>query len=386
MKFRLMAAVSLAVGLLISACSQAPVQGGLEAQFGTAGNDEVGIVAVNSAHPYVYLTGTKNSVCCNGDRTWFLRRYNRDGRLAWEYAPDALKHKNVVGMGTDARGNVYFAFAEDSLSGLVSPNYLYKFDKNKRLLWRVDLSGSEVISPDALTVDAAGNVYMSLTAYRFDEGNAEYTPDSLRLRKYAPNGRKLWGRALKVTSDTNYLGIYSALALSEKALYIASDLNGASLLSYDLKGAPVFDRVIEPLPNNVAVGGTSIYVSDVNRYNISSAITTYNELGTRVKRKVFANAYFYGLSADGDRNAYVIGGNSTGSFIRKYTSASSLAWTYQPNFPLATRTGIRDVAVRTKSEIYVVGSTDGKVNGVNKGGTDAFLLRLNARGQKVWER
>jgi hypothetical protein len=36
--------------------------------------------------------------------------------------------------------------------------------------------------------------------------------------------------------------------------------------------------------------------------------------------------------------------------------------------------------------IYVVGTTDGLVNGSNQGGLDAFLLRLNAQGNRVWSR
>ena len=45
-----------------------------------------------------------------------------------------------------------------------------------------------------------------------------------------------------------------------------------------------------------------------------------------------------------------------------------------------------DIATFDGSSIYIVGSTSGKVNGKNFGRRDAYLVRLNAQGQKVWER
>ncbi len=70
--------------------------------------------------------------------------------------------------------------------------------------------------------------------------------------------------------------------------------------------------------------------------------------------------------------------------VRKYTPSGGVAYDRRFISPTTEASGF-GVAAASSSELYVVGSTDGTVNGKTRGGREAFLMRLNAQGQKVWE-
>jgi len=93
---------------------------------------------------------------------------------------------------------------------------------------------------------------------------------------------------------------------------------------------------------------------------------------------VAGSVYLVGLT-DPERD------DTTDLFARKYTPSGSVAWTYQAHLPRTYETAY-GVSARSREEVYVSGATDGKVNGENYGGEDAFLLRLDGQGRKVWSR
>lgn len=97
-----------------------------------------------------------------------------------------------------------------------------------------------------------------------------------------------------------------------------------------------------------------------------------------------------GLSADASGNAYLTGETTDTNlnkdlFARKYTPSGGVAWTYKPVL-LGSQEVANDVSAADSSKVYLVGTTNGKVNGTNKGGNDAFLIRLNGQGGKAWSR
>jgi hypothetical protein len=146
------------LALLVSACSQpADVQvPRVMPQFGTAADDSATSVATHSAHPHVFVAGTTGTA---GDKA-FIRRYNRDGSLAWERLSASRGTRTEVGgVGTDVAGNAYIAYADLTV-------VLSKLNKNGGLLWRKQLSEANTsyqrTSLDALTTDSAGNSYVAL--------------------------------------------------------------------------------------------------------------------------------------------------------------------------------------------------------------------------------
>lgn len=88
------------------------------------------------------------------------------------------------------------------------------------------------------------------------------------------------------------------------------------------------------------------------------------------------------MTEGGDAGA---GNTDANILVRKYTPSGGVAYNRRFTDSATDAFGL-GVAAASSSELYIVGSTDGKVNGKNNGGEDAFLLRLNGQGQKVWER
>lgn len=72
-------------------------------------------------------------------------------------------------------------------------------------------------------------------------------------------------------------------------------------------------------------------------------------------------------------------------FGRKYTPSGSVVWTYTPNLQ-GTQEIAFDVSAADSGKVYLVDHTTGKVNGINRGQEDAFLLRLDTTGKRVWSR
>ena len=156
----------------------------------------------------------------------------------------------------------------------------------------------------------------------------------------------------------------------------------------------------------MAVGGSSIYVAygdegssgvpiNVKRYSTSGKLLLKRTLTTGAKDYTGVR----GIGADNAGNLYLAGFISSENpkstnpydpyednvFVNKYSTSLRALWTYSPKL-LESNEVAFDVSSRTPDEIYAVGRSNGKINGRNNGGDDAFLLRLSGKGQKVWER
>lgn len=402
MNFRPLILAASALALFISACSQVPTN--LDApvlapQFGTAGTDAATVVASRASHSYIYVGGESFGTRSNREEDdIFLRRYNRDGSLAWERRSG--QQGQVSGrqnVGTDATGNAYIAWRTRTpfpQSPTEARPYLSKLNPAGRLLWRKDLGAGLGILPVALTVDAVGNAYLTLVDYGDD-----YDQEGSYLRAYSPGGRLRWQR-----EASRSLTLEDVTVADDGALYVtASDPSGRSpLLRYNTDGALLWEVALPQEGLNgvaVAVGGEAVYVgantgSDIKLYR-------YNEDGALVWERTITPldyAETSDVTADEDGNAYLTGytdptnmyddpsGDDTlDLFVRKYTPAGSIAWTYKPRLTDTNEQAYR-VEARTSGEVYVVGSTDGRVNGNNFGLSDAFAVRLNGTGKKVWSR
>ncbi len=379
------------VALLISACStpanlDVPT---LEPQFGTVDDDRATFVAVNSAHTYVYTAGVTSRL---GDETLFLRRYNQDGSLSWERRSEPLDTLKVGGVGTDAAGNAYVAYSGTAAT-------LSKRNKTGSLLWRkklaADNTGYKGVYVAASVADNAGNSYVALQNYvNLDDANFD---NGSQLRKYDTTGKLLWQRDFD-----DYEANFQDLAVaSDGSLYSVSrkDDQETLLTKYGASGTTLWQVPIDARTDlRVAVSGTTVYVAgggyEAGTNTFNGLLTKYNAAGGRQWQRVTGSFFIGGgISADSAGNVYltetkavsVVGESDYDLLVRKYTAAGALSWTHQPKLSSTKEYG-EDVAVRNAGEIYTVGSTDGKVNGRNNGGLDAFLLRLNGQGNRVWSR
>ncbi len=328
-----------------------------------------------------------------------FRRYNRDGSLAWKVsanteAPNTLAYADAA--DTDGAGNVYFGWtkqentqAEYTVTGFVS-----KYSPTGTQLFRAALQNRTVTG---LALDGAGNVYV---AGRVDNGAA----NSEFVRKYSGGGKLVWERALR-GSDLSYVAELD-VAADGSVYLVGSTVNSeeaeveptlvklrgsdGKLIWRTLTGSPFYGYATE-----AAVSGSFVYViaSDDTTDFSPRYVAKFRADGSRAwLRRVAADRAVNGLSADAQGNAYLVGTLSGSTqtnyydpFALKYTPSGGVAFDKVFSNP-ATDAQAFDIGVASSSELYLVGSTNGLVNGKNKGGNDAFLLRLNAQGQKVWER
>ena len=400
-RFGLMAGV-LTVGILFSACSQAPaeVKGGLEPQFGTTQDDSASAVAIDPNLGRVYVAGTlaqDAELPVEQGGNLVLRSYSLAGRYLWNKTivkqdfPDPLAR----GVGVDAAGNVYLAWYEYSTDGY-SGATLVKFSSARKVLYEVKIDNGI----NGFEVDSAGNVYISGIADRDGLSERDF------LRKYDSKGRLVWERA--TLYDNNYEPIITARSIptpydiglaEDGSLYVTGYRN---LTKYSSTGRTLWKLPIDRDSFKVTAGAKDAYIAaEYSTFNKSDESYTSSVKFKKVDRtgsitwsqnvKLPGEGYLGDIGTDDRDNVYLTGfvsapGSDTELFVSKYTRMGKLNWLYVPrntaDYEGAEGTGI---AVQGK-DVYVAGSTNGEVNGKNKGNNDAFLLKLNARGQKVWER
>ena len=349
-RFGLMAGV-LTVGVLFSACSQAPaeVKGGLEPQFGKSGYDSATEVATNAAHPYIFAVGDYGSVKEGQQGRSFLRSFNRDGSLRWQrLIPEFAGSSYIQDVVTDATGNVYFAYNGDTDPdpfAYVYENHLAKFDKSGRQIWNKILN-DDVVGP--LALDSKGNIYAATNGF------------ASNLYKYAPSGKIIWESGVQTDFSVTQLAVsdkdelfvigddYSHYNSSTGQGYIRRVLRKHDS-EYRLKFERSFTR--DSGVYGMAVGGSSVYVAygdegspgvpiNVKRYNTSGKLLLKRALTTGVKDYTGVR----GVGADEAGNLYLAGfiysdnPKSTNPydtyednvFVSKFSPSLRHAWTYNP--------------------------------------------------------
>ena len=402
--------VSLAVTLLVSACSQAPaeVPGGLGAQFGSPRDDYADVVATDAARGRVYVAGAYTGPYNEGGTTArgdvvFFRRHNRDGSLAWKVSANTEARgvtASVMGADTDGAGNVYFAWRTLTTAGSADRGFVSKYSPNGKLLFLKELPGAYTV---AVATDALDNFYLATS------GGA-----SGKVEKFSKSGQRVWTKTLPIDDDSDYFVSPASLDLAaDGSLYVV--VNTAYDRPFLLKLRGRDGKVLKSSPvsgdyaDDVEVAGGSVYVhSNLDTpFHFQPIVSSFRPDGSRMWERrgdfesdeTFDNLSYDaatgGISADAYGNVYLTGtfiterdypGRSDADvLVRKYTPSGDVAYNRRFLDPATGRSG-RGVAVASGSELYVVGSTGGKVNGRSNGGGEAFLMRLNAQGQKVWER
>ena len=100
----------------------------------------------------------------------------------------------------------------------------------------------------------------------------------------------------------------------------------------------------------------------------------------------------WGVATDADRNTYIVGytrgdlqGNNKGlndAYIRKYGSGGKILWTKQ--FGTSNYDYAYSVAANANGKVYVVGHTNGSLQGANKGARDAYIRKYGSGGKILW--
>lgn len=389
---------ALPVTFLVAACSQpADIQApDLAPQFGTPGSDRGDAVVNDPERAHVYVAGI-SAANSSGERgTVYLRRYSQNGTLAWKRLiqvatgvddPDVHVAGRVDGVQVDASGNVYVGWSREVYDWYNRDAFLLKFNSSGTLLSERYV-GSHL---EDFEVDGVGNLYLAVGNYG-DHPEGAY--ESYYLRKHDAQGRLVWERSRTYDSEGQLENPAQAIPApydiglaSDGSLYVAgsnenrccSQEGAPELSKYSSAGVTLWEK---PGHGVVTAAGRNFYLlTGVN-------LQKFDPNGVLRWQKTLTGFTTHSLAVDASFNLYVAGEvpsqGPSDLFVRKYTPAGAVSWTYAPR--LTTDEAALGVSAKGSGNVYLAGFTNGKVNGVNSGGYDSFLMRLNGEGKKVWSR
>jgi hypothetical protein len=148
--------------------------------------------------------------------------------------------------------------------------------------------------------------------------------------------------------------------------------------------------------NFYVTGRTTGGMDGTNAGNYDIYLVKYNSSWTKQWTKQLGTSgrdTAYGVSTDSSDNVYVTGdtnggldGNTNAGsydiFVVKYNSSGTKQWTKQLGTS-GNDTG-RGVATDSSDNVYVIGGTNGALDGTNAGNYDLILVMYNMNGNKQW--
>ena len=162
--------------------------------------------------------------------------------------------------------------------------------------------------------------------------------------------------------------------------------------------APSCTVSLNPVANSVGVATTTLSVSDgfftaSQSFNLTVSLLNYSRLAgsqnaTTMGRDVFVdsnfNSYVTGYT-DGSLDGQTLSGLRD-AFVIKYSSSGVKQWTRLSGMASAY-TYAESLAVDSSGNIYISGRTTGNLDGQSMSGvTDAFLMKYDKNGNKLWTR
>lgn len=264
----------------------------------------------------------------------YLTKRNSGGTQLWQAHydnTDSTKFEKAVYVETDNLGN---AIVIGTISGLAATaggngGIVMKFDPAGNLLWR---NIFENAAPGTYTkkciIDASNNIYILYGTM----GNT--LSNSLKVRKYSPDGTLIWNYAgtsstsvqtpvnIKFTRD-NFIVVSGRSAVSNSNGYFRLDLNGN--LKWNIAGIPSMTQGDAAGDN---AGNTYLVNSSSSSVTGGTAIRKVNSSGLQVWQ------FNYSLSAQrievGSDNMPVAvglaGNNAMGTAFAKVNSDGALQW------------------------------------------------------------
>lgn len=275
----------------------------------------------------------------------FVAKYNADGSLAWARGLGGPNTEWARALTLDAAGNVYVTgeFRDTALFGSISLTaqgeadvFAAKLDASGNVVWAARLGGDYGRDYAAdIAVDVAGNVFVT---GEVQATAAYYFPDGdIFVTKLDAAGHTVWSHQFGAPSKDGSHGS------SEYGAGIAIDSLGNVVVTGTFMGTVDFD----PGPKS------------------------------------------FNLSSGGGKNS-----PSSAAFVLKLNNAGGFIWAGA--FAGGDGAMAEDLAVDASNNIYVAGAFFGNVDfdpGKGRltlpyagGGTDAFLVKLNSAGNLLWGR
>jgi len=305
---------------------------------------------------------------------------------------------------TDTNGNCYIVGQSEGPFNFTLPPwsqnaFIAKYDAYGSRTW-IRQFGSDLNEyAYDIAVDGNENVYVVGQA-----NNVDF------MAKFDPSGHQLWIKDINIGTEHSY-----AIDVDENGYpYVAGDANnaGSFLAKFDTNGFNLWISYLEaPYVseiNDIAVDsdGNSTVVGHTSTGNSSQDgkvfIAKYDTSGNQIwsgQIDSSADDYAYGLSVDSAGNNYVVGhtyGDFVGSgnagesdvFLAKFDAMGNSLWVKQ--FGTVKADYGRGVAINAVGNIYVIGHTDGDLDGAGNAGTginlnyDVFMAGYDTDGAAIW--
>ncbi|MCT7956395.1 DUF4347 domain-containing protein [Laspinema palackyanum] len=338
-------------------------------QFGSSSNDRASDIAVDSAGN-IYLSGyTEGSLGGTnaGGRDSWVAKYNSNGTQQWVKQFGSSGSDVSNGITVDSAGNVY-------LTGGASGQLLYgnagtyqggedayiaKYNNSGNVQW-VEMWGTpNYENAKGITIGSGGNLYLTgSTDGDWDGTNAGAT--DAWIGSYNTSGYQQWVRQF---GSSGYDGANGITSDSAGNLYVTGDTDGN-------------------------LGGTHAGATD-------AWIAKYDSNGNQQWVRQFGSSGYdgsNGITSDSAGNLYVTGytdGNLGGThaggqdiWIAKYDSNGNQQWIKQFGSSGSDRSD--GIAVDSAGNLYVTGYTDGNLDGTNAGLGDAWVAKYDSSGTQQW--
>ena len=182
------------------------------------------------------------------------------------------------------------------------------------------------------------------------------------VRKYDSDGGVLWTRQF----GTSSVEIATSVAVAGSGDVVVAGYTFGSL-------------------EGVSAGGFDAFV---RMFDAAGDVVWTRQFGTSMSE------FVTGVAFCGSGNVVVVGstggsleGVSAGgfdAFVRKFDAAGNVLWTRQ--FGTGSDDSVTGVAVDAGGNVVVVGNTEGALEGVSAGGSDAFVRKFDAAGSVLWTR
>ncbi len=282
----------------------------------------------------------------SADPLWAQQIGTTEEDWATTIAVDGEGNSVITGSTTGALGGA-FKGVEDA--------HVIKFAPDGAILWRRQPGTPQYDEAESITVDGTGNVYVVGWTEGALGGSNKGSADPFVI-KFAPDGRYLWKRQPGTSARDRAMGVATDSAGNVFVVGESGEnreMNGW-VIKYDTDGHWLWKRL---LATDGADGGYGVVTDDAgNAYVVGN---TSGALGGTIK---------------GERDLFLI----------KYSPTGAIVWKRQPGTAAAdTSSGI---ATDGMGHLYLAGTTEGSLQGANKGGEDAFVIKMDTDGHYLWTR
>lgn len=296
-----------------------------------------------------------------------IAKYDPTGRVLWATSAKGKAQDEGWFTATDHYGNVYVTgfFNSDSLwfdqtlllnhntTDTVDDIFLAKYDANGNLLWAKSYGGKSYEAGEGITVDNAGNVYVTgfyeSDSVSFDAYVLHNTSnENAYIFKCDSNGNIIWA-----TGSTS-TGVVSAYGIS-------TDVNGHVFITGRFNGTTADFGTNEV--DNQQVGEDDIFVAQYdsagNPLWAVSAGGSYNDRGLAIATDAAGNAfvtgYYNSLTAYFGLQQLINDTTNRTSdvFVAKYDPSGNLVWVKGGNGN--DNDVAQSIATDTAGNVYVAG-------------------------------